>query len=384
MIRIIGLSAFLWIGAMSCDGQTNDKILLGAEQLDLLASKLQGQRVALLVNHTSQVGHTHLADTLLSLGLNLVKIFSPEHGFRGQAADGEKINNSIDEKTGLPIVSLYGNAKKPTSEQLKDVDVVIFDIQDVGVRFYTYISSLYYMLEACGENNKTVMVLDRPNPNSFVDGPMLEPEFKSFVGIIPIPIAHGMTVGELATMMLGEKWLKDGIQCKLEIIPMKNYSHNMSYVLPLKPSPNLPTQNAITWYPSLCLFEGTVVSVGRGTSMPFEVIGNPKMKEYPFKFTPVSTPGMSNHPPHENQECYGLDLRNTKPESNISLKYLIAFYNKYPDKDQFFTPYFNTLAGTGTLKEQIISGMSEDEIKLTWQKGLNAFKAKRSKYLLYK
>lgn len=378
------MSVFLWIGITACDGQTNDKIVLGAEQLDLLVSKLQNKRVALLVNHTSRVGNTHLADTLMSLGINLVKIFSPEHGFRGQAADGEVVNDAVDKKTELPIVSLYGSAKKPTPAHLENVDVVIFDIQDVGVRFYTYISSLYYMMEACSENGKTVMILDRPNPNSFVDGPMLESEFKSFVGVIPIPIAHGMTVGELAKMMLGEKWLNEGIQCALEIIPMKNYSHNMSYTLPIKPSPNLPTQNAITWYPSLCLFEGTVVSVGRGTETPFEIIGNPEMNDYPFSFTPVSIKGVSNHPPHENKKCYGLDLRNIQAEPNISLKYLIEFYNQYPDKDQFFTPYFNTLAGTDKLKDQIIAGMTESAIKLTWQKGLNTFKEKRKKYLIYK
>lgn len=378
------MSVFLWISIVSCDGQTDNKIQLGADQVDLLISKLQGQRVALLVNHTSKVGSTHLADTLISRGVNLVKIFSPEHGFRGQAADGEKVNDDIDEKTGLPIVSLYGSAKKPTPEHLENVDIVIFDIQDVGVRFFTFISSLYNIMEACSENGKKVMVLDRPNPNSFVDGPVLETEFKSFVGVIPIPIAHGMTVGEVAKMMLGEKWLNEGIQCELEVIPMKNYSSGMPYVLPTPPSPNLPTQNAITWYPSLCLFEGTAVSVGRGTEMPFEIIGNPKMKDYPFSFTPVSIKGKSNHPPHENVKCYGLDLRNVKAEQGISLKYLIEFYIQYPDKDQFFTPYFNTLAGTDKLKEQIIAGMTESEIKLTWQKDLNNFKKTRAKYLLYK
>lgn len=378
------MSVFLWISIVSCDGQTNSKIILGADQIDLLVSKLQGQRVALLVNHTSKAGNTHLADTLISRGVNLIKIFSPEHGFRGQAADGEKVNDAIDEKTGLPIVSLYGSAKKPTPGHLENVDIVIFDIQDVGVRFFTFISSLYNMMEACGENDKKVMVLDRPNPNSFVDGPMLQPDFKSFVGVIPIPIAHGMTVGEVAKMMLGEKWLNEGIQCELEVIPMKNYSAGMPYELPTPPSPNLPTQNAITWYPSLCLFEGTAVSVGRGTEMPFEIIGNPKMKDYPFSFTPVSIKGKSNHPPHENIKCYGLDLRNIKAEQGISLKYLIEFYGQYPDKDQFFTPYFNTLAGTDKLKEQIIAGMTESEIKLTWQKDLILFKEKRAKYLIYK
>jgi len=384
MIRIIGLAIILWLGNGIALAQTESQIMLGAEQLDLIVPKLKGKRVALLVNHTSMVGKRHLVDTLKSLKINLVKIFSPEHGFRGNAADGEVVNDDVDNKTGLPIVSLYGTAKKATKKQLEDVDVVIFDIQDVGVRFFTYVSSLYYMMEACGENNKTVMVLDRPNPNgSYVDGPILEPEFESFVGLIAIPIVHGMTVGELANMMLGENWFKGGVKCKLEVIPMKNYTHQTPYVLPIKPSPNLPTQNAILWYPSLCLFEGTVVSVGRGTQIPFEIIGNPDMKGYPFKFTPVSIKGMSEYPPHEKRECYGLDLRNVKPESTLSLKYLIEFYNQYPNKDQFFIPYFNTLAGNSTLKEQIISGMNEDEIKLTWQRDLNAFKARRLKYLMY-
>ncbi len=384
MIRIVGLSVILCLSAALSKAQTTSRIVLGAEQLDMFVPKLQNKKVALLVNHTSRIGGTHLVDTLLSLGIDLVKIFSPEHGFRGDAADGERIKDGTDTKTNLPIISLYGSAKKPTKEQLDDVDVVIFDIQDVGVRFYTFVSSLYYMMEACGENNKTVMVLDRPNPNgSYVDGPILEPEFESFVGLIAIPIVHGMTVGELANMIIGENWLGGEVKCKLDVIPMKNYKRTMEYVLPIKPSPNLPTQNAILWYPSLCLFEGTAISVGRGTPTPFEAIGNPDLKGYDFKFTPVSISGVSNHPPHEGRECYGLDLSKVKPEATISLKYLIEFYNKYPKKDLFFTPYFNTLAGNSTLKEQIISGMNEDEIKLTWQRDLNAFKARRSKYLLY-
>ncbi len=384
MRRIIGLSVILCLCTMLAPCQTENRLVMGAEKLDVLVSKLQGKKVALLVNNTSIVGKRHLVDTLKSLKVDLVKIFSPEHGFRGNAEAGEVVNDDLDAKTGLPIVSLYGSAKKATREQLAGVDVVVFDIQDVGVRFFTYVSSLYYMMEACGENNKSVIVLDRPNPNgSYVDGPILEPEFESFVGLIAIPIVHGMTVGELANMMLGENWFKGGVKCRLEVIPMKNYTHKTPYVLPVKPSPNLPTQNAILWYPSLCLFEGTVISVGRGTKMPFEIIGNPDLKEYPFKFTPVSIKGMSEHPPHEKRECYGLDLRNVKPEATISLKYLIEFYNKYPKKDQFFVPYFNNLAGNSTLKEQIISGMSESEIKLTWQRDLNAFKARRAKYLLY-
>lgn len=369
---------------MCCIGQTSSDLVLGAEQIELIVSKLKDKKVALLVNQSSTIGRSHLVDTLLRSGVHVTKIFAPEHGIRGNAADGEKFDDAIDSKTGLPIVSLYGKSRKPTKAQLKNVDIVVFDIQDVGVRFFTYVSSLYYMMEACGENNKTVMVLDRPNPHgSYVDGPMLEPEFESFVGLIAIPIVHGMTVGELANMMLGEEWLENKVKCKLEVIPIKNYSRDMSYVLPIKPSPNLPTQNAILWYPSICLFEGTVISVGRGTQTPFEVIGNPDLTGYPFEFTPVSIEGMSKFPPHENRICYGLDLRTIKPEPKISLKYLIEFYNSYPNKAEFFTPYFNTLAGNNRLREQIISGLSEEEIKLTWQRDLNAFKARRAKYLLY-
>ena len=286
MTRIIGSGIVLWMYVAACSGQPNHKIILGAEQLDLLIPKLQDKRIALMVNQSSTIGKKHLVDTLLSRNINLVKIFSPEHGFRGNAPDGELIKDVKDTKTGLPIISLYGSSKKPSTEQLADVDIVVFDIQDVGVRYFTYVSSLFYLMEACGENNKTVLVLDRPNPHgSYVDGPVLKPEFSSFVGFGATPIVHGMTMGELAKLINGEKWLNDEIMCRLEIIPMKNYTHDMSYTLPIKPSPNLPTQNAVMWYPSLCLFEGTVISVGRGTTMPFEVIGNPDLKEkYAFSF----------------------------------------------------------------------------------------------------
>ena len=385
MTRIIGLGIFLWMYVAACSGQPNHKIILGAEQLDLLIPKLQDKRIALMVNQSSTIGKKHLVDTLLSRNINLVKIFSPEHGFRGNAPDGELIKDVKDTKTGLPIISLYGSSKKPSTEQLADVDIVVFDIQDVGVRYFTYVSSLFYLMEACGENNKTVLVLDRPNPHgSYVDGPVLKPEFSSFVGFGATPIVHGMTMGELAKLINGEKWLNDEIMCRLEIIPMKNYTHDMSYTLPIKPSPNLPTQNAVMWYPSLCLFEGTVISVGRGTTMPFEVIGNPDLKEkYAFSFTPVRIDSMSKFPPHENKVCYGLDLRNVRPEPRITLKYLIELYNSYPQKDKFFLPYFEKLAGNDILRKQIMSGMSEEEIKMSWQDELNEFKKKRRKYLLY-
>ena len=366
-------------------GQPSDRLMLGADQIDVIVSKLKDKKVALLVNQTSMVGNAHLLDTLLNSGVNIIKIFAPEHGIRGQMPDGELIADDVDPKSGLPIISLYGNAKKPAKEQLDDVDVVVFDIQDVGVRFFTYSSSLYYLMEACGENNKTVMVLDRPNPHgSYVDGPMMHPDYESFIGLIAIPIVHGMTMAELASMMLGENWLGGGVKCKLEIVAMKNYNHSMPYTLPVTPSPNLPTQNAILWYPSIALFEGTVVSVGRGTSTPFEIIGNPDMKEfYSFSFTPKSIANMSKFPPHENRICYGIDLRNMKPEPKITLKYLLEFYNKYPQKDQFFIPYFDKLAGSNILREQIISGMSEEDIRLTWQRDLNSFKARRARYMLY-
>ncbi|HEY5689974.1 MAG TPA: DUF1343 domain-containing protein, partial [Cyclobacteriaceae bacterium] len=315
MTRIIGLCIFLWLHLTSCQGQPPDQITLGAERLDVLLPKLANKKIALMVNQTSIIGNTHLVDTLLNLGTNVTKIFSPEHGFRGNAPDGELIKDAKDSKTGLPIISLYGSSKKPSKEQLNDVDIVIFDIQDVGVRFFTYISSLQFLMESSAENNKQVIVLDRPNPHgSYVDGPVLKPEFGSFIGFGETPIVHGMTMGELAKLINGEKWLKNGVTCDLEIVQMKNYVHDQPYTLPIKPSPNLLTQNAVLWYPSLCLFEGTVISVGRGTYMPFEVIGNPELKDYPFSFTPLRIDSMSKYPPLEGKVCYGLDLRNVKPE----------------------------------------------------------------------
>ena len=360
------------------------KVIVGAEQLDLLLPMLKGKNVALVVNHTSLVGKTHLADTLKSLGITIKKVFAPEHGFRGAAADGEKITDGLDSKTGLPIVSLYGTNRKPTPEQLADVDVVIFDIQDVGTRFYTYISTMGYVMEACGEQNKKMIILDRPNPNgSYVDGPMLDPELKSFVGMYPIPIVHGLTVGELSQMINGEGWLDKGVKCDVTVIRVRNWTHQDDYAPPVKPSPNLPNHQAVKLYPSLCLFEGTVISVGRGTQTPFLMIGNPLLKDMPFQFKPVAIPGMSNTPPHENQLCYGLDLSAEPVERRINLKYLIDFYNRYPDKDKFFIGSFDRLAGTKVLKQQIKDGLSEEQIRKTWEKDLTAFKEKRKKYLLY-
>lgn len=366
------------------NGKTSGRIMVGAEQLDRYLPDLQNKRVALVVNHTSLVGDTHLADTLMARGVAVRKVFAPEHGFRGAAADGEKINDAIDEKTGLPIVSLYGSNRKPTPEQLSDVDVVIFDIQDVGTRFYTYISTMHYVMEACAEQGKKMIVLDRPNPNgNYIDGPVRTPELKSFVGMHPIPIVHALTVGELAQMINGEGWLTNSVQCNVKIVPVRNWKHADPYSLPVKPSPNLPNDQAVKLYPSLCLFEGTVISVGRGTQIPFLVIGNPKLTGMPFSFTPEPIPGMSNYPPHENQTCYGLDLRDAGVAPEINLTYLLDFYQRYPDKDKFFTGSFDRLAGTPALREQIKAGLTQKQIKATWQDGLDAYRNMREQYLLY-
>ncbi len=383
MIRLL-VSAFLLCTLLSCQAQRKGKLVLGAEQLTDITQRLKGKRVGLVVNNTALVGKTHLADTLQSSGVNLVKIFGPEHGFRGDAADGELVKDSIDQKTGVLVVSLYGKNKKATPAQLKDVDVLVFDIQDVGARFYTYISTLHYVMEACAENGKKLIVLDRPNPNgSYVDGPILQPELKSFVGMHPIPITHGMTIGEYALMINGEGWLEGGVRCELEIVKMKNWKHDDEYSLPVKPSPNLPNDQAVRLYPSICLFEGTNISLGRGTQMPFLVLGSPELKDMPFTFTPIPIKGMSLEPPLKNKLCYGMDLREVNVERKVDLKYVLTFYKMYPDKEHFFTKYFDTLAGTTELKQQIKDGLTEDQIRVSWQAGLTEFKTKRSKYLLY-
>jgi uncharacterized protein YbbC (DUF1343 family) len=361
------------------------KIILGAAQLDLLLPKLKNKAVALVVNNTSLIGKTHVADTLQSSGVNIKKIFAPEHGFRGTADAGEKVKDGVDVKTGLSLISLYGSNRKPTAEQLADVDIVIFDIQDVGVRFYTYISTLHLVMEACAEQGKTVVVLDRPNPNgSFVDGPVLEPAFKSFLGMHTIPVVHGLTIGELAQLINGEGWLGEGKKCSLEIISMKNWKHTDFYSLPEKPSPNLPNDQAIKLYPSTGLFEGTYMSVGRGTQMPFQVVGHPDLKSMPFEFTPVSIEGMAKNPIHENKVCHGIDLRTIDAKRELSLKYLLDMYKAFPDKSKFFNDKsFDTHLGTSKLREQIMQGVSEDVIRQSWAKDLEAYKLIRSKYLLY-
>jgi uncharacterized protein YbbC (DUF1343 family) len=360
------------------------KPTLGIEQLDLLLPKLQDKNVGLVVNHTSLLGKTHLADTLKARGITIKKVFAPEHGFRGAAADGETVNDGIDQKTGLPIVSLYGANKKPTAEQFADLDVVIFDIQDVGCRFYTYISTLHYVMEACAEQKKNLIVLDRPNPNgNYIDGPILEPSLKSFVGMHPIPIVHGMTIGEFALMINGERWLANGVQCEVEIIKLKNWKHSDTFSVPVRPSPNLPNDQSIKLYPSLCLFEGTEISVGRGTETPFQILGNPLLTNLPFQFTPKAIAGVSNTPPHENKLCYGIDLRKVDVKPGINLDYLLDFYSKYPNKEKFFLASFNRLAGTPVLQQQIKDGLTAQQIRDTWKEGLAKYQETRKKYLLY-
>lgn len=341
-----------------------------------------------MANQTSMVGNQHLLDTLLFLGVNVIKIFSPEHGFRGTEADGKHIADMIDEKSGLPVLSLYGNNKKPTPSQLENIDIVVFDIQDVGVRFYTYISSLHYIMEACAESGKELLVLDRPNPNgNYIDGPVLQEGFESFVGMHPVPVVHGMTIAEYAGMINGEGWLKDQNQCRLSSIICKNYSHEAVYILPVPPSPNLPNMQAIRLYPSLAFFEGTIVSEGRGTDFPFQVYGFPDYSGEDFEFTPRSIKGFSVHPKFENLVCRGRDLREFTPSSGVwdrlYLDWLIESYEQYTDKEKFFTPYFDKLAGTDQLRKDIQSGIPLDEIRLKWDSGLSEFKVLRKKYLLY-
>lgn len=376
------------------------EIITGAEQTEAYLPRLEGKQIAMVVNHTSLIGETHLVDSLLASGVQIKHIFAPEHGFRGDAGAGEKIDNSTDAKTGLPIISLYGSNRKPQSDQLEGVDMVIFDIQDVGTRFYTYISTMHYVMEACAEHSVPLLILDRPNPNGYyVDGPVLKPAFSSFVGMNPIPIVHGLTIGEMAMMTNGEKWLENGIQCDVEIIEVKNYTHNDNYSLPVKPSPNLPTDAAINLYPSLCFFEPTQVSIGRGTSFPFQVMAYPdqqlgaKLQEDfadvdTIQFIPVSIPDAAPTPKHENEICYGLDLRDQDSLHEIKLDYLLAFYNETKNAgkaDDFFTSesFFNKLAGTDELLAQIKAGKTEEEIRQSWQEDLNAYKTMRKNYLLY-
>ena len=367
--------------------QSNNKLIVGANRTELFLNHIEGLNVAVVANLSSKIKSNtksiHLIDSLLKLNIKIKKVFSPEHGFRGEADAGEKVEDGIDQKTGIPIISLHGTNKKPTKDQMKDIDVVIFDIQDVGARFYTYISTLHYVMEAVGENNKKLIILDRPNPNGhYVDGPILESKYKSFIGMHPVPVVYGMTIGEFGIMINEEGWLKNQIYSDLKVIPIKNHNRKMVYELPIKPSPNLPNKQSINLYPSLCFFEQTPISIGRGTNMQFQVIGSPDRENNDFSFKPISMSG-AKYPKHIDQICNGIDLRESAYLSRINLKWLIDAYNKSKNKSAFFKDGFNKLAGNKMLKEQIIDGLSEKEIKQSWKSGVENFKLMRSKYLIY-
>ncbi len=369
---------------------THKNIIVGANQFNTYLPLLQDKSIGIVANQTSVVfkeeGYTHLVDTLLSLQLSIKKVFAPEHGFRGKIDAGDLVKDGFDTKTNLPILSLHGKNRKPTSEHLNDLDIMIFDIQDVGVRFYTYISTLHNIMEACAEAGIPVIVFDRPNPNGhYIDGPTLEAKHKSFLGMHTIPLVHGMTIGEFAQMINGEGWLKEGIRCKLTVIPIENYTHQTSYSLPLRPSPNLPNDTSIELYPSLGLFEGTTINAGRGTEFQFQRYGAPFLNKETmrFRYTPVANFGAKN-PKHKNKMCYGENLKNEKLNGTITLKWLIKAYRNSTDKSKFFnTASFTKHAGTTKLQKQIESGITEAEIKATWQEDLEAFKKIRSKYLIY-
>ncbi len=357
---------------------------VGAERLDLYLPLLQGRRVGLLVNQSARVGQAHLVDTLLALGVNLVRVFAPEHGFRGDKDPGALFDNETDPRTGLPIVALYGDNKKPRPDQLADLDLLVFDIQDVGVRFFTFISSMHLAMQACAQSGKPFVVLDRPNPlGDYVDGPLRQPGFESFVGMHPIPVVHGLTVGELARMIVGEGWLGQGLDCALEVVPCQGYTHATRYPLPVKPSPNLPNDLAVRLYPSLCFFEATQVSVGRGTEFPFQAIGYPKEGLGPFSFIPRDMPGMQMDPIQEGQTCHGLDLRQQGLDHRFSLAYFIEFHRALGPGMVSRREWFNLLAGTDKLLPLVEAGKSEEEIRASWQDELREYKQTRKKYLLY-
>ena len=372
-------------------------IKTGAEQTEKYIPLLKGKRVAIMANQTSIIGKTHLVDSLKKLNVNIVKVFGPEHGFRGNASAGVKVADETDPATGIPVISLYGPKNKPTKEDLADVDVLIYDLQDVGCRFYTNINALSRLMEVCYENGKEMLILDRPNPNGYlVDGPILDMQYKSGIGMFPIPMSHGLTVGEFAQMVNGEGWLKDKVKCNIKIIPVANYNHEMPYTLPVKPSPNLNTQQSIMLYPSTCMFEGVYLNHGRGTLYPFTVIGSPELKgKYEFSYTPTGIKGMAETPLFMDQLCYGLDLRNydieqLRKSKLINLQWIMELYKAHPHKEKFFDSKLSKemgtierLIGSGLFRQQIIDGKSETEIRASWEPGLSEYKVMRKKYLLY-
>lgn len=383
--------------ASAADKPVKGKLLTGAEQTSLYVPYLKGKRVGMVVNPTSVIGKETTVDSLLKLGVNIVNIFGPEHGFRGNASNGTHVDDEVDQKTGIKVISLYGKNSTPSKAALANIDVMVFDIQDVGVRFYTYINTLQRVMEACAANNKEVLILDRPNPNGFyIDGPILDPKFKSGIGLKPIPAVHGLTVGEYAQMLNGENWLDNKLKCKIKIIKVANYTHDTPYELPVSPSPNLNTAQSILLYPTTCLFEGTYLNYGRGTRFPFTIVGAPALKgKYSFSFTPVSIKGMSESPLFMNQVCYGLDLRNYdtnnfRKTKRINLSWMIELYKNSPNKADFFNSKLSNqmgtiekLIGVADFRQQIIAGKSEKEIRASWEPGLSKYKTMRKKYLLY-
>jgi len=376
-----------WLAVLQATAQVKN----GADRLEELFPLLENKRISLVVNQTSLVQNVHLLDTLYNKGVHITQVFAPEHGFRGDADAGEFIKNGKDYRTQVPIISLYGKNKKPQPAQLQQTDIVIFDIQDVGARFYTYISTMFYVMQACAENNKELIILDRPNPCDYVDGPVLDMKYKSFVGMLPIPVLHGCTIGELAQMINGEGWLGNNLQCPLKVITIEDWKHGQPYSLPVKPSPNLPNDQAIALYPSLCPFEGTSVSVGRGTDFPFQIIGSPTTKNLKFRFMPHPMKGSDKHPLHQDTYCYGLNLSSEKNiPKGFSLQYVIQFYNyfqnltKHAEKEFFTRPHwFDLLMGTNQVRLDILKNKTEEQIRSAWQKKLNQYKEIRKKYLLY-
>jgi uncharacterized protein YbbC (DUF1343 family) len=385
-IRTLAGSFLVFIALQACVQEA--ELSTGAMQTDAYVPLMEGKRVAVVANHSSLIGDVHLVDSLLHLGININKVLAPEHGFRGTADAGELISNGIDTKTGLTIVSLYGKNKKPKQEDIEDVDIILFDLQDVGARFYTFIYTLTYVMEAAAEAGIPIIVLDRPNPNGFyIAGPVLEPGYASFVGMHPVPIVYGMTIGEYGLLVNGEYWLADSLQCNLTVIPLKNYDRSKLYKLPVQPSPNLPTWQSVYLYPSLCLFEGTVVSVGRGTDYPFSIYGHPDFHLGSFAFTPEPKPG-AKHPKLEGKHCYGQNLNGYAEnyheiDDHFNLQWLVGAYELLGKDSSFFNPYFKELAGTDQLRGQIISGISIAKIMSGWQPGIERFKKIRKHYLLY-
>lgn len=389
LYRLLFLFIVVCLACFSVNNAQDTGIQVGAERTNLYLDSLLEKKIAVVANHTSYIGKVHLVDTLLSEGIMVKKIFSPEHGFRGKADASELVNDSVDYKTGLPVISLYGKRYKPSKKELSDIDLVVFDIQDVGVRFYTYTSTMHYVMEACAENGIQMIVLDRPNPNAyFIDGPVLEMRYNSFLGKHPVPLVHGMTIGEYALMINQEGWLKNGVRCSLQVITCTNYTHATAYEINIPPSPNLPNTRSVLLYPSLGLFEGTTFNAGRGTLNPFQQYGHPLYADTTYWYIPRPVIGAAKNPKQKNKRCYGVDLSTLCIDSiraygQVNLGYIIDAYSKMQDKKHFFNPYFQHHAGNANLQLQIIEGISEKDIRKTWQADLDAFKLIRSRYLLY-